>query len=485
MSNQYCHILSWIKHDKEHGDPKFAEAISDLCLDNLLVKSKRFPGLTFLYPTKIVRDKICKAVFTAKSREAVEEFKRYVLPDIFEKCESFNSKEVGNMLKYSYVVAEVKPNSVKFDNGMVIKPVESFNTLNPQIEDMVRIYSVTTGAPADNGEPYTAQMQHKTRGGTEDDGKFVKKAVDNLFLPDSRLCFSQYINSNGITIICVPNAFSAFNNIYNELDKYTNTTNNPTNNIDIIRIINQLFKPLLNNFSTCKNGTGLKSYFETLTGLVCACTDQPFSSKLRELVNGIATAALYGNGSNDPVVLYASLGTTSSLENYKKAVIDVNSVLCTLCKTKEDECIKKLKNLIQKFIMKGKFLSLSETIFKDLGCVLPGESVESIDCNFPGLTNDVILEIITNGILNFLVQCCRSKLNDQELSLSCMMLLPSHGDIVGAIRDNILPHILLRSSQSDSVPVNLFPNSNEHKQQSQDISSDLNKQQWELIKMLD
>ena len=131
--------------------------------------------------------------------------------------------------------------------------------------------------------------------------------------------------------------------------------------------------------------------------------------------------------------------------------------------------------------MKGKSLSSNETIFKNLGCVLPEESG---GCNFPGLTNDVILKIITNGILNFLVQCSYSKLNDQELLLSCMMLLPSPEAIVGAIRDNTLPYILLRSSQSDSVPVNLFPNSNENKQQLRDKQFDLSQDQMMLSDML-
>lgn len=91
-SNQYCKITQWIEHHKDHGDPKYAEAISDLCLDSWLSPS-RYPGLTFLYQTnKKIKKEFCEKVFTPDSRDACDEFKRYILPDIFHSCEDFQKK---------------------------------------------------------------------------------------------------------------------------------------------------------------------------------------------------------------------------------------------------------------------------------------------------------------------------------------------------------------------------------------------------------
>ena len=75
-NNQYARITSWIQHHKDHGDAKYAEAISDLCLDSWL-RPNNYNGLTFLYQTnKTVRKKFCDKVFTPESRDACEEFKR-------------------------------------------------------------------------------------------------------------------------------------------------------------------------------------------------------------------------------------------------------------------------------------------------------------------------------------------------------------------------------------------------------------------------
>ena len=172
MASQYCQIISWIEHDKEHGDPEYAESLKDACLQNLLNKPRRTVGLTFFYPgDKKTRKEFCKTVFTAESREACEKFKRYILPDHFETCQSFKEKDVGNILGYKYEVESVSTSHVKFTNGMEIKSVKSFTTLNPNLENLVKIYIITHGEPAAEGEPYKIPISstHKKTGGTKED----------------------------------------------------------------------------------------------------------------------------------------------------------------------------------------------------------------------------------------------------------------------------------------------------------------------------
>lgn len=165
--NQYCKITQWIAHHKDHGDPKYSEAVSDLCLDSWLSPS-RYPGLTFLYQTnKKLRKEFGEKVFTKESRDACEEFKRYILPDIFETCEDFQKKDVGNVLGYKYEVKSCDKHKVVFENGMEIHPLLSHNSyepLNPKLKDIIRIYYVVKGEPDESGDPYKIpRSMHKNR----------------------------------------------------------------------------------------------------------------------------------------------------------------------------------------------------------------------------------------------------------------------------------------------------------------------------------
>ena len=166
MSEQYCQITSWIEHNKKHGDPAFAEAIKDLCLDSYLKKSRRNKGLTFLYPDAKFRKAFCSKVFTAESRGAVEDFKRYILPDVFETCEDFKNKDVGNVLGYSYAVDKVHGNKVTFNNGMEIVPCTDFESLSVNLIDLVKIYIIVekSGSPPESGDPYKIPYATKQGG---------------------------------------------------------------------------------------------------------------------------------------------------------------------------------------------------------------------------------------------------------------------------------------------------------------------------------
>jgi hypothetical protein len=157
-ANQYAKIIQWIEHHKDHGDSKYAEAISDLCLDQYLDINMYNNGLTFLYQTnKTIRKKFCEKVFTPYSRDACDEFKRYIIPDIFHSCEDFQKKDVGNILGYKYEIKYCDKHKVIFDNGMEIHPLlhhNSYEPLNTKLIDKVRIYYVIKGEPDESGYPY-------------------------------------------------------------------------------------------------------------------------------------------------------------------------------------------------------------------------------------------------------------------------------------------------------------------------------------------
>jgi hypothetical protein len=193
MSNQYCKITSWIQHHKDHGDAKYAEAILDLCLDSWL-KPNKYNGLTFLYQTnKTIRKKFCESVFTPNSRDACEDFKRYIIPDIFHSCEDFQKKDVGNVLGYKYEIKSCDKNKVVFENGMEIHALldhNSFESLSPNLKDIVKIYYVVKGEPAESGEPY--RVPHRKR---------EKKAVGGGIEGLRRLNATKDIFSNLLTMI--------------------------------------------------------------------------------------------------------------------------------------------------------------------------------------------------------------------------------------------------------------------------------------------
>jgi len=179
MANQYCKITSWIQHHKDHGDSKYAEAISDLCLDSWLSPS-RYPGLTFLYQTnKKLRKEFCEKVFTPDSREIAEEFKRYILPDIFHSCEDFQKKDVGNVLGYKYAVKSCDKHKVVFENGMEIHPLlhhNSYEPMNPKLKDIIKIYYVVKGEPPESGDHY--KIQHSSHRGKRSSPKVMGGTVD-------------------------------------------------------------------------------------------------------------------------------------------------------------------------------------------------------------------------------------------------------------------------------------------------------------------
>jgi len=215
MSNQYCKITSWIEHHKDHGDAKYAEAISDLCLDSWL-KPGKYNGLTFLYQTnKTVRKKFCDKVFTPESREACDEFKRYIIPDVFHSCEDFQQKDVGNVLGYKYEVKSCDKHKVVFENGMTIEPLlghNSFESLSPNLKEVIKIFYVTKGEPPESGEPYRVthrkrEKKPRTVGGNAVD---CERVLNDKVMP---------MFSDGSHLISLHNAFGAFSACIPELEK--------------------------------------------------------------------------------------------------------------------------------------------------------------------------------------------------------------------------------------------------------------------------
>ena len=185
MANQYCKITSWIQHNKKHGDPDYAQAILDLCLD-INLKPSNYQGLTFLYQTDSkIRKKFSKDVFCVNAHDLCKEFKRYILPDTFLSCEDFDTKEVGNIMGHKYEVKSCTNNTVIFKNGMKIQPIEnnSYVPLSDNLKNIIKIYYVVEGEPpSDENGLYTVahrKKQKKTaRGGN---GKLIRGGTKDEF----------------------------------------------------------------------------------------------------------------------------------------------------------------------------------------------------------------------------------------------------------------------------------------------------------------
>ena len=215
MSNQYCKITSWIEHHKDHGDAKYAEAISDLCLDSWL-KPGKYNGLTFLYQTnKTARKKFCDKVFTPESREACDEFKRYIIPDVFHSCEDFQQKDVGNVLGYKYEVKSCDKHKVVFENGMTIEPLlghNSFESLSPNLKEVIKVFYVTKGEPPESGEPYRVTHRKREKKPRSVGGNAVdcERVLNDKVMP---------MFSGGSHLIYLHNAFGAFSACIPELEK--------------------------------------------------------------------------------------------------------------------------------------------------------------------------------------------------------------------------------------------------------------------------
>ena len=506
MSNQYCHILSWIKHDKEHGDPEFAEAIQDLCLDNLLTKSRKYPGLTFLYPDKKVRDHICKGVFTKDSREVVEEFKRYILPEVFETCESFNSKEVGNILGYSYPIKSATSTHVTFANGMEIKCIKSFTTLNAQIEDMVRIYIVTKGHAADSGEPYSLPFQNKKRGGLPEEGK-KSKALLIEFL-NTHLMIEEISDEYGHKTYRIRGAFLAFFEIAKILKK----------DIEFDRNIKDLLLAVLSKLSTCDTGCGIIEYLFFLVNLVYITTNSEKSNQMMVFINSILSSVIpkLAQGEEIPcqelydyldqetplLVEHIIVGDKEHIIDDEKHHGDAN-ILTTLGGNDESfvqevqklslmmsseimpneirETIRKsdertlmmLNNLFTKFIFQGKFPNQQSkgfaTHFKDITSITSNlnpnefftkESVVELliftfkrflrACNILQNFDEIGLsgrlsDDVASGVKNLLLQFKTSNLSNLDI------------DVLFALKNHCLVNILLRSNeQTTKMNVDIF-----------------------------
>ena len=67
---------------------------------------------------------------------------------------------------YKYEVKSCDKHKVVFENGMTIEPLlghNSFETLSPNLKEIVKIYYITKGEPPDSGEPYRVAHHKRER----------------------------------------------------------------------------------------------------------------------------------------------------------------------------------------------------------------------------------------------------------------------------------------------------------------------------------
>ena len=418
MGDQYCQITSWIASSKGGDDPDYATAIKDLCLDSFLKKSRQNHGLTFLYQgDKAIRKTFCKKVFTPHSREAVIEFKRHILPDIFTSPDDFNTKEVGNILGFKYEVIEATDKHIKFkgahDKPMVITLVHSFTHLFESLEKLIKIYKITSGEPQDSDIPYRAPFTPHKKGGTEKDADELRTILTNNFL-------MPFIDIKaGISPakpLVITNVWATFSCIYDFLQE------------NIIQSEYQELKPILEFllsvlplFATCE--IGLINYYFVLTDIVQIASKE-YSLLLRTFINKLFEESkniLQNGGNNNMDIFYSKLYDNSEesidgnllteltifADSFKNAYI-VNANILEI-----------FNKFLKKYIFQGKFINIEKTHFKKL-------NFDKL-LKFTDNSKEYIENIIIKAYHCFLKNICILAINDSEIDiLGAKLLLLTH-----------------------------------------------------------
>lgn len=151
-----CRIYQWI----EDQDPKFAEAITDLCLEGALSPTGNNPGVTFLYPKDdAYREEIINKTYTKQADEAERMIEALILPDVFINATDFKSKPVGNRMRRQYEFETIEGKKVKIA-GMELEAATGFEPLKKR-EGRISVWVITKGRPKE-GKEYTPPKRQRS-----------------------------------------------------------------------------------------------------------------------------------------------------------------------------------------------------------------------------------------------------------------------------------------------------------------------------------
>lgn len=160
---EYCAIKHWI----EAHDPGLYEAIARVCMEGYLSPGRMNHGVTFVYPSKKVRDEIKEASMESFERATVL-ISSHILPLGLKSGDDFadSKDELGtkNEKQLKFISASSKEVVLEGEGGPVKLKPASIKSSRP-----IAVWEVSSGEMPTDGPPFTWRRAKKTavRGGGE------------------------------------------------------------------------------------------------------------------------------------------------------------------------------------------------------------------------------------------------------------------------------------------------------------------------------
>lgn len=151
----HCRIMVWL----DQTDADLAGAIRDLCLEGSL--SARRSGVTFLYPSKAVREKIVKDTYTEKAEKAADLVSAHIIPMCLKSGADFNKGKIGSKKGVLFEVESASGSSVTLKGGAKLAPAKGFSPLG---RDDMAVWEVTSGEVPLTGPAFEHRAKRKTGG---------------------------------------------------------------------------------------------------------------------------------------------------------------------------------------------------------------------------------------------------------------------------------------------------------------------------------
>lgn len=158
--SKHCRIFQWV----EDQDPKFAEAIRQLCLEGALSPNARTPGVTFLYPKDAAyRQEIYDKAYSDDPDAAVKMVEALIVPDVMLQAGDFSRRPVGNRCGVAFKVESAGNGKVLLADGVELAP-SSFATMASRTGALA-VWLVAKGRLPQAGAPYTPPASAPRRPG--------------------------------------------------------------------------------------------------------------------------------------------------------------------------------------------------------------------------------------------------------------------------------------------------------------------------------
>jgi hypothetical protein len=162
-TRKYCRIHQWVSDQ----DPKFANAIRELCLEGALSGGRS--GVTFLYPKdEAYRAEIVEKAFSMDADKAVEMVNSLIIPMYLASGKDFSEQDIGSRGGVKFDVKSADSGKVKLDGDVELTLSDDFVPLDNR-QGSLAVWIVSKGRPPLTGAPFKAGAGRpkKTEGGAE------------------------------------------------------------------------------------------------------------------------------------------------------------------------------------------------------------------------------------------------------------------------------------------------------------------------------